>query len=68
MNKTIKLSTSIDSKIKETLVKFCKRRGLKIQHFVEKAIIEHLEDEIDLEAIHERRNEKTIPLKKLIQN
>ena len=42
-------AAKVDLKTKEALTAFCKKRGLKIQHFVEKAIIEQLEDEIDLE-------------------
>ncbi len=61
------LSTNIDSEIKKALVAFCKKKGLKIQHFVEKAIVEQLEDEIDLEAYFERKDEKTIPLKDILK-
>jgi antitoxin component of RelBE/YafQ-DinJ toxin-antitoxin module len=60
------LSTAIDAQVKEALTAFCKRRGLKIQHIVEQAILEQLEDEIDLEAYHQRRNEEHIPLEKVL--
>ena len=66
MSKVVTLSTNIDFKIKEALTTFCKKRGFKIQHFVEKAIVEQLEDEVDLEAYHQRKNEETVSLKKLI--
>ena len=66
MSETVTLSTNIDAKIKEALSSFCKKKGLKIQNFVEKAILEQLEDEIDLEAYYERKNEETIPLEDII--
>jgi regulator of PEP synthase PpsR (kinase-PPPase family) len=65
MDTVVTLSTNIDQKLKEALTDFCKKRGLKIQHFVEKAIIEQLEDEIDLEAYYKRKDEKSISFDKL---
>ncbi len=66
MSTVVTLSTNIDSKLKEALTSFCKKRGLKIQHFVEKAIVEQLEDEIDLEAYYKRKDEESISFDKLV--
>lgn len=60
------LSTSIDPDVKKALNAYCKRRGLKVQHVVESAILEQLEDEIDLEAYHQRKNEKTFSLEEVL--
>jgi hypothetical protein len=62
MEKLATLSTSIDSDLKNALVVFCKKRGLKIQSVVENAIREQLEDEIDLASYDERKNEEEISL------
>jgi antitoxin component of RelBE/YafQ-DinJ toxin-antitoxin module len=67
MTKSVTLSTNIDAQIKEALSSFCKKKGLKIQHFVEKAILEQLEDAIDLEAYYERKDEETISFDELIR-
>ena len=64
---TTTLSTNLDPEIKTALTLFCKKRGLKIQHFVERAIVEQLEDEIDLEAYRERKDEETVSLKSLLK-
>jgi antitoxin component of RelBE/YafQ-DinJ toxin-antitoxin module len=66
MSQTTTLSTIIDTQIKEAATQFCKRRGLKLRHLVEQALVEQLEDEMDLEAYHQRRNEETIPLEKVL--
>lgn len=63
---TANLSTIIDSKIKKAITEFCKKRGLKIRYLIENALIEYLEDEIDLEAYRSRQNEDTIPLEKIL--
>jgi hypothetical protein len=66
MSNTANLSTVIDLELKDALSEYCKRKGLKIQHVVESALIEKLEDEIDLEAYNQRKDEETIPLSDLI--
>lgn len=66
MTSTATLSTVIDPQVKRAATQFCKRRGLKLRYLVEQALVEQLEDEIDLEAYFERRNEETIPLDKVL--
>lgn len=57
---TTTLSTTIDADLKKALAAFCKKRGLKIQSVVENAIREQLEDELDLAAFDERKDEEEI--------
>ena len=66
MNETATLSTVIDSRVKDALVSFCKRRGIKLRYMIEQALIEQLEDEIDLEAYEARRNEETVSLEEVL--
>lgn len=37
-----------------------------MRYFIEQALLESLEDEMDLEAYHARQNEETIPLETLL--
>ena len=41
-------------------------RGFKLRFVIEQALIEQLEDAIDLEAYRARRYEKRIPLSKIL--
>jgi len=66
MSETATLSTIIDARVKNALVSFCKKRGIKIRYLIEQALIEQLEDEIDLEAYNERRNEETATLEEIL--
>jgi len=66
MSETTTLSTIIDRRVKKAVTEFCKRRGIKVRYLVEQALVEQLEDEIDLEAYRERRHEKTISLEKIL--
>lgn len=63
MSKNATLSTIIDAEVKDALSAFCNRKGLKIRDVIENALIEQLEDEIDLEAYKLRKNEERIPFK-----
>lgn len=66
MNETATLSTVIDARVKDAITSFCKRRGIKLRYLVEQALVEQLEDEIDLEAYRERRNEETVSFESVL--
>ncbi len=66
MSETATLSTIIDARVKDALVNFCKRRGIKMRYLIEQALVEQLEDEIDIEAYHARRNEETVSLEQVL--
>ncbi len=59
------LSTIIDPKVKLAFTQHCKRKGLKLSHFIEEALIEKLEDEIDYDAYLQRKSEDLIPADKV---
>lgn len=60
MSKTSPLSTIIDADVKEAIAEYCKRRGLKLRYFIEQALIESMEDAVDLEAYNKRRDEELV--------
>jgi hypothetical protein len=66
MNETATLSTVIDARVKEAITSFCRRRGIKLRYMVEQALLEQLEDEIDLEAYRQRRDEETVPFEQVL--
>ena len=62
MTRQATLSTNIDADLKKALTLFCKKKGLKIQSVVECAIRDQLEDEIDLAAYFDRKDEEEVSL------
>lgn len=60
------LSTRIDARVREALNAYCQKRGLKLRHVIEEAIVDHLEDEIDFEAYQSRKDEVAVPLEELL--
>jgi len=61
---TVNFSTTISAPTKALLERYCKARGVRMNHFVEAAIIEKLEDEMDVELIEKRELEDTVEWKK----
>ena len=66
MKRTAILSTVIDADVKRAATLYCKKNGMKLQFLVEKAIIEQLEDAIDLEAYYARKSEPTTSLEEIL--
>lgn len=66
MSETATLSTIIDARVKDAVTEFCKRRGIKMRFLIEQALIEQLEDEVDLEAYQKRRSEETFTLEEVL--
>ena len=66
MAKETTLSTIIDTDVKEAVTRFCKERGLKLRYLIEEALVEQLEDAMDLEAYQSRRHEETTSFAKVL--
>ena len=60
----VNLSTTLSKPTKDLLERYCKKRGLRMNHLIERAILELLEDEMDKEIIEQRELEETIEWKK----
>ncbi len=60
----VSFSTTLTKQTKELLERFCNKRGLRMNHLVERAILELLEDEMDRAIIEERELEETVEWKK----
>ena len=67
MARNTTLSTNLDSELKKEMTLFCKRRGLKIQSFIEQASLEQLEDEIDLTVYRKRKGEDEVSLAEVMK-
>ncbi len=67
MSETTTLSTVIDARVKEAATELCKRRGIKLRYLVEQALLEQIEDAIDLESFRQRRDEETFSLEEILK-
>lgn len=59
---TVQISARIEESLKQAIEKYCKSRGLVINHFVQEALLDRLEELEDIEALKKIRHEPTRPL------
>lgn len=64
MRENVSLSTTLSKQTKKLLDSYCKERGIKISFFIEAAILEKLEDEMDVVIARERSGEERVPWKR----
>ncbi len=62
----VQLATKIDRRVKKVLVTVCESRGLKINRFLEDAILDKLEELEDLEDLTSLRRERSRPFRDLL--
>jgi len=61
------LATKIDSQIKDALDHFCEEHGLKINRFIEDAILDKLEEHIDISDLKKLRQESSRPFSDVLK-
>lgn len=65
---TVQLATRIDSRIKKTVDLVCKQRGLKLNKFVEEALLSQLEEWEDIADVQSLRKEASRPLSEIMKD
>lgn len=60
------LATRIDARVKEAIERVCESRGLKMNRFIEDALLDKLEELQDIEDLKAIRCEPTRPLSELL--
>jgi hypothetical protein len=64
---TKQLATKIDEKIKDALDSFCEERGLKINRFLEDAILDKLEEYEDVSDLKKLRQDSFKSLEEVLK-
>lgn len=64
---TIQLATRVSPKTKKVLNKICKMHGLVMSRFVEEAILDKIEEFVDISELEKLRQEKTRSFKEVIK-
>jgi hypothetical protein len=62
------LAARIDARVKGAVAKVCKARGQRMNHFIEEALPDKLEELEDLEALKGLRKEPTRPFKDVLRD
>ncbi len=64
----LQLAARIDSKVKRAIEEICEARGLKMNRFIEEALIDKLEELEDIDDLKQIRFESTRPLTELLKD
>lgn len=63
----MQLATRIESKVKKAVERVCDLRGLKINRFIEEALIDKLEEMADIDDLKTLRREPSRPLSLILK-
>ena len=66
--KQTQLATRINELVKKAVEQVCKTRGLKMNRFIEEALVDKLEELGDIEDLKKIRCEPTKPLSELLRD
>jgi len=64
---TVQINARIDSELKKALEEYCRSRGVVMNHFIQEAILDRLEELEDVEDIERARSEMTRPLSEVLK-
>ncbi len=63
----VQLATRIDGRVKRAAEMYCKARGLRMNRFIEDALLDKLEELEDLEEVKRLRAEPTRPFTEIVE-
>ena len=63
---TTQIAARIDRRLKKALDDICKSRGLVMNHFIQEALIDKLEELEDIDDLKKIRHEPTRPLSEVL--
>ncbi len=63
---TVQISARIDTRLKKALDDLCRTRGVVMNHFIQEALIDRLEELEDIDDLKAIRHEPTRPLAEVL--
>ena len=64
---TVQISARIDPALKAALENYCNSRGIVMNHFIQEALLDRLEELEDAEDLKQIRHEPTRPLAEVLE-
>ena len=62
----VQISARIDGTLKNAIEKYCKARGIVMNHFIQEALLDRLEELEDIEDLKKIRHEPTRPFSEVL--
>jgi hypothetical protein len=64
---TVQINARVDARLKKAIDEYCRSRGVVMNHFVQEALIDRLEELEDIEDLKGIRHEPTRPLAEVLK-
>ncbi len=64
---TVQISARVDPALKKALEDYCRTRGIVMNHFIQEALLDRLEELEDVEDLRRIRHEPTRPLSEVLR-
>ncbi len=65
---SVQINARIDAALKKALDQYCRSHGIVMNHFIQEAILDRLEELEDVEALRTIRHEPTRPLSDVLRD
>ena len=63
---TVQINARIDENLKQAIDEYCRSRGIVVNHFIQEALLDRLEELADVEDLKRIRHEPTRPLSEVL--
>ena len=64
---TVQISARVDEALKKAIDEYCSSRGIVMNHFIQEALLDRLEELEDVEDLKKIRHEPTRPLAEVLE-
>ena len=64
---TVQISARVDQALKAAVERYCRSHGIVINHFIQEALFDRLEELEDVEDLKQIRHEPTRPLAEVLK-
>jgi len=64
---TVQISARLDEDVKKAIDEYCRSRGIVVNHFIQEALLDRLEELADSEDVKKLRTEPTRPLSEVLE-
>ena len=65
---TIQINAKVDETLKIAVERYCRSRGIAMNHFIEEALLDRLQELEDIEDLKQIRHEPTRPLSEVLKD
>ena len=64
---TVQINARVDESLKTAVEQYCRSRGIVMNHFIQEALLDRLEELEDTEDLKQIRHEPTRPLAEVLE-